>query len=109
MSDFYTTQKKIQKISLLLNNFMKITGNPWIRGLQVTQWSVFLLRMWGEYMIPVDREAVWTRIPLLGGVFMHEFNMARDAGGRLPNEYPLEDGPINRNMPHVEQEYSESG
>jgi hypothetical protein len=108
MSDVHMTKNKVRKISYLLDKFMKITGKPWICGLQLRQWSVFLLRHWGGYLIPDDIQAVWTRIPIIGASFMHEFNMARDAGSRMPNSYPLDDGPISRNMPHIEQKCCES-
>ena len=108
MSDFDMTTQKVRKISQLLNEFMLITGKPWIRGVDVNRWSVFLLENWGEYLIPHDREEVWTRIPLLAATFMHKFNQVRDAGERMPAKYPPEDGYIGRNMPHIEQECCES-
>ena len=67
---------------------------------------MLLLHSWVEYIIPQNREAVWTIVPVLGSTFMHEFGMSRDAGIRLPNRFPADDGPVNRNIPHTEQEYS---
>ena len=108
MSSVYITSHKILTISNILYDFMRITGKP-IGALKKTQWSVFLLSNWGKYLIPVDEEAVWTKIPQIGAMFMHQFKLARDAGGRLPNEYPRENFHINRNMPLVEQDDDEYG
>ena len=93
MSDSYMNFEKFVKLSVLLHNFMKITGKPWIGALGLTQLSVFLRANWGGYMIPSDREEVWFKIPLICAAFMKQFNMARDAGGRMPNTYSHEDGP----------------
>ena len=106
MSSINMTSQKIKTISRIQYDFMKITGKPWIRPRYKTQWSV---SNWGRYLIPFDEEAVWTKIPQIGAMFMHQFKLARDAGGRLPNGYPRGDFHINRNMPLVEQEYDEYG
>ena len=96
ISDFYMDFDKFMNLSVLIHNFMKITGKPWIGALGLTQLSVFLRTNWGGYMIPNDREEVWTKIPRIGAVFMDQFHRARNAGGRLPNTYSLEDGPYAR-------------
>ena len=108
MTDFDMKTQKVRKISQRLNEFMRITGKPWIRGKHVNKWSVFLLEHWGEYLIPLDREDVWEKIPIIAAAFMHKFKQVMDAGERMPAKFPLENSYIGRHMPHVEQECCES-
>jgi len=85
MSEVHMTKEKIWEISKLLYAFMNITGESWIRGLsQIKHLSVFLSDIWSRDMIPVDREAVWTRIPEIYAEFMHTVNTERASDRRLP-------------------------
>ena len=87
MSEVHMTKEKIWEISKLLYAFTRITGEPWIQGLsQIRKLSVFLFDIWSEDMIPVDREAVWTKIPKIYADFMHAVNPER-AGDRRPHRF----------------------
>jgi len=84
MSEVHMPDEQIREISKLLHAFMRITGEPWIQGLtQIHRLSVFLRDTWSEDMIPVDREAVWTKIPTIYAHFMHAVNLERANDRRL--------------------------
>ena len=106
MTDRKMTHRKLWRIAIRLNSFMKITGKPWIEDTSLTQWSAFLLREWDEKIIPANEEAVWTKIPEIAASFMSEFNIALDSGVTMPGTFPMDDGYINSNLSHTDQEYN---
>ena len=84
MSEVRMSDEKLQEFAQLIHAFMRITGEPWIMGsLQKTKFGDFLCKTWNKDMIPVNREAVWTKIPTIYAHFMHTVNPERANDRRL--------------------------
>ena len=77
MSHRPMTDKRIRKIGGMMDNFMKLSGLPWIHDFYYNHWNKFLLDSWDDSMVPIDKESVWIKIPWICHTFMHKLITSR--------------------------------